>query len=163
MFGKKKQTNTGLTGNQLKRTNHTPSIISEDMRLTGSLTSQGEVQLDGRVDGDVRVSLLVIGITGVVEGSVIADSVVVKGKIIGSLNASKVIIEQTAELHGDIYQDTLSIEAGATIEGNLKQRHEAETVELKSADNDKPDLTSVLDTGDSDLSFFNKQPAEKTK
>ena len=64
MFGKKKQTNTGLTGNQLKRTNNTPSIISEDMRLTGSLTSQGEVQLDGRIDGDVRVSLLVIGITG---------------------------------------------------------------------------------------------------
>lgn len=162
VFGKKKQTNTHSAGNQLKRTNHAPSIISEDVRLTGSLISQGEVQLDGRIDGDVKVSHLVIGTTGTVEGSVVADSVIVKGKIIGSLNASKVTIEQTAEVHGDVYQDTLSIEAGAVIEGNLKQRHEAETVELISQSiESKPELTSVLNEGDNDLSFFNKQAAEK--
>nr|WP_306173951.1 polymer-forming cytoskeletal protein [Pseudoalteromonas shioyasakiensis] len=162
VFGKKKQTNTSSAGNQLKRTNHAPSIISEDVRLTGSLVSQGEVQLDGRIDGDVRVNHLVIGTTGLVEGSVVADSVIVKGKIIGSLNAGKVTIEQTAEVHGDVYQDTLSIEAGAVIEGNLKQRHEAETVELISQTTEsKPELASVLNEGDNDLSFFNKQAAEK--
>lgn len=162
VFGKKKQTNTGSTGSQLKRTNHAPSIISEDVRLTGSLISQGEVQLDGRVDGDVKVSHLVIGNTGIVEGSVVADSVIVKGKIIGSLNAGKVTIEQTAEVHGDVYQETLSIEAGAVIEGNLKQRHEAETIELISSKNEeKPELTSVLNDGDNDLSFFNKHAPEK--
>lgn len=164
MFGKKKQPTASSAGSALKRTNHTPSIISEDVRLTGSLVSQGEVQLDGRIDGDVRVNHLVIGHTGVVEGSVSADSVVVKGKIIGSVNASKVIIESSAHVHGDVYQDSLSIDAGATIEGNLKQRHEADTVELITSTDDsktKPELTSVLDDEDDDLSFFNKQAAEK--
>lgn len=162
MFGKKKQPIASSAGSALKRTNHAPSIISEGIRFTGSLVSLGEVQLDGRVDGDVRASHLVIGHTGVVEGSVCADSVIVKGKIIGSLNASKVIIESSAQVHGDVYQDSLSIEAGATIEGNLKQRHEAETIELiASNDDNKSELTSVLDDEDNDLSFFNKQAAEK--
>ncbi|MBB1295296.1 polymer-forming cytoskeletal protein [Pseudoalteromonas sp. SR44-5] len=162
MFGKKKSTVSSSANSQLKRTSHTPSIISEDVRLTGSLVSQGEVQLDGRIDGDVRVNHLVIGNTGCVEGSVVAESVIVKGKVIGSLNASKVVIERSAQVHGDVYQDTLSIDAGAIIEGNLKQRHEAETVELITNNAEsKPELTSALSEGDNDLSFFNKQAAEK--
>ena len=65
-------------------------------------------------------------------------------------------------MHGDVYQDTLSIDAGAIIEGNLKQRHEAETVELITNNTEsKAELSSVLSEGDNDLSFFNKQAAEK--
>jgi len=162
VFGKKKSPVGNSSSSHLKRTNNTPSIISEDVRLTGSLVSQGEVQLDGRIDGDVRVNHLVIGTTGTVEGTVTAESVIVKGKIFGSLNASKVVIESSAQVHGDVYQDTLSIDAGAIIEGNLKQRHEAETVALINNDTEsKSELTSVLSEGDNDLSFFNKQAAEK--
>ena len=163
MFGKTKKTNSNATNNQLKRTSRAPSIISEDASITGSLISQGEIQLDGKVDGDVKVSRLVIGVSGVVEGSVNADSIVIKGKIIGTLNAGEVVIEQTAEVHGDIYQDRLSIAAGAVIEGNLKQRHEAETVQLITNNTDnKAESVSVLDDADSDLSFFKKQAEEKT-
>jgi len=67
VFGKKKQVTNNAS---LKRVNHAPSIISEDMRLTGSLISQGEVQLDGRIDGDINGTHLVIGTSGVVEGIV---------------------------------------------------------------------------------------------
>ena len=74
MFGKKKQSTASSSGSSLKRTNHTPSIISEDVRLTGSLTSQGEVQLDGRIEGDLHVKHLVIGHTGMIEGVIEADS-----------------------------------------------------------------------------------------
>lgn len=161
MFGKKKQ-NTNNTS--LKRVNHTPSIISEDVRLTGTLTSQGEVQLDGRIDGDIKAEHLVIGSTGIVEGIVEAKSVVVKGKIIGSLNASEVKIQSSAHVHGDVFHDTLSIDAGAIIEGSLKQRFEKEEPELISNDS-KPakEVKALLDDSDSDLSFVNKQAADKTK
>ncbi|GEB69519.1 MULTISPECIES: bactofilin family protein [Pseudoalteromonas] len=161
MFGKKKQ-NTNNTS--LKRVNHTPSIISEDVRLTGTLTSQGEVQLDGRIDGDIKAEHLVIGSTGIVEGIVEAKSVIVKGKIIGSLNASEVKIQSSAHVHGDVFHDTLSIDAGAIIEGSLKQRFEKEEPELISNDS-KPakEVKALLDDSDSDLSFVNKQAADKTK
>jgi cytoskeletal protein CcmA (bactofilin family) len=161
VFGKKKQPSSQTT---LKRVNHTPSIISEDVRLTGTLTSQGEVQLDGRIDGDIKAEHLVIGSTGIVEGVVDAKSVIVKGKIIGSLNASEVNIQSSAHVHGDVFHDTLSIDAGAIIEGSLKQRFEKEEPELISEDL-KPakEVKTLLDDADSDLSFVNKQAADKAK
>ncbi|CAI87227.1 MULTISPECIES: polymer-forming cytoskeletal protein [Pseudoalteromonas] len=160
MFGKKKQVTNNAS---LKRVNHAPSIISEDMRLTGSIISQGEVQLDGRIDGDIKATHLVIGTTGVVEGIVEATSVIVKGKIIGSLNASEVNIKNNAHVHGDIFHDTLSIEAGAIIEGNLKQRFEKENLTLIN-DESKPvsDVKPLINEDDIGLSFVNKQASNKS-
>lgn len=160
MFGKKKQVTNNAS---LKRVNHAPSIISEDMRLTGSIISQGEVQLDGRIDGDIKATHLVIGTTGVVEGVVEATSVIVKGKIIGSLNASEVNIKNNAHVHGDIFHDTLSIEAGAIIEGNLKQRFEKENLPLIN-DEPKPvsDVKPLINEDDIGLSFVNKQAPNKS-
>ncbi|WP_372811293.1 bactofilin family protein [Pseudoalteromonas nigrifaciens] len=160
MFGKKKQVTNNAS---LKRVNHAPSIISEDMRLTGSIISQGEVQLDGRIDGDIKATHLVIGTTGVVEGIVEATSVIVKGKIIGSLNASEVNIKNNAHVHGDIFHDTLSIEAGAIIEGNLKQRFEKENLTLIN-DESKPvsDVKPLINEDDIGLSFVNKQAPKKS-
>tara|TARA_R110002049_G_scaffold281567_2_gene461189 strand:+ start:1004 stop:1486 length:483 start_codon:yes stop_codon:yes gene_type:complete len=160
VFGKKKQVTNNAS---LKRVNHAPSIISEDMRLTGSIISQGEVQLDGRIDGDIKATHLVIGTTGVVEGIVEATSVIVKGKIIGSLNASEVNIKNNAHVHGDIFHDTLSIEAGAIIEGNLKQRFEKENLTLIN-DESKPvsDVKPLINEDDIGLSFVNKQAPNKS-
>lgn len=159
MFGKKKQK---ISNTSLKKINHTPSIISEDVRLTGSLISQGEVQLDGRIDGDIKAEHLVIGSTGIVEGIVEAKSVVVKGKIIGSLNASEVKIQSSAHVHGDVFHDSLSIDAGAIIEGNLKHRFEKEDAELISQSL-KPasEVKALLEEDDSGLSFVNKQATDK--
>lgn len=157
MFGRNKQTKNNSA---IKRVNHTPSIISEDVRITGSLVSQGEVQLDGRIDGDIKVTHLVIGTTGVVEGVVEASTLIVKGKIIGSLNASEVTIKNNAHVHGDIFHDTLSIEAGAIIEGNLKQRFEEETVELVNNEQTN-DVKTIIDEDDNALAFVNKQTTNK--
>jgi len=160
VFGRKKQPAASSSGSSLKRTNHTPSIISEDVHLTGSLTCQGEVQLDGRVDGDLHVKHLVIGHTGVIEGVIEADSVTVKGKIFGTLIANQVVIESTAEVHGDVFHDTLSIEAGAIIEGSLKHRHEEDNVAPIKPE--EQTSSSLLPDDDNDLSFVNKQAADKS-
>lgn len=152
MFGKKKQQ---LTAPSLKSINCAPSIISQDMSISGALTSQGEVQLDGRVEGDIKASHLIIGSTGVVEGIVEAKSVIVKGKIIGSLIASEVDIKCNAHVHGDISHDTLSIEAGAIIEGNLKQS--IEKADIKSIS----EVKELIADDANGLSFTDRQ-ATKT-
>ncbi|GAA59408.1 hypothetical protein P20652_1271 [Pseudoalteromonas sp. BSi20652] len=161
MFGRKKQ-KTGSSS--LKRVNHIPSIISQDVRLTGTLISQGEVQLDGRIDGDIKVEHLIIGSSGVVEGIVEAKSVIVKGKVIGSINAGEVKVKNGAHVHGDVFHDTLSIDAGAIIEGSLKQRFEKDDAELIN-EKLKPtsEVKALLEKDDSSLSFVNKQAADKTK
>ncbi|KAA1156393.1 MULTISPECIES: bactofilin family protein [Pseudoalteromonas] len=159
MFGRKKQK---PGSSSLKRVNNTPSIISQDVRLTGTLVSQGEVQLDGRIDGDIKVKHLVIGSTGIIEGMVEAQNVIVKGKVIGSINASEVNVKSGAHVHGDVFHDTLSIDAGAIIEGSLKQRFEKDAIELISEEL-KPvsEVKMLLEEDDSGLSFVNKQATDK--
>lgn len=73
-------------------------------------------------------------------------------------------IQSSAHVHGDVFHDTLSIDAGAIIEGSLKQRFEKEEPELISEDL-KPakEVKTLLDDADSDLSFVNKQAADKAK
>ena len=50
-----------------------PTIISADLRVDGDITSEGEIQIDGVVDGDVKGSKLSIGQGGTVKGSVTAE------------------------------------------------------------------------------------------
>ena len=38
-----------------------PSIIGEDLTVTGNVLSKGEVQVDGQIQGDVHCSSLIVG------------------------------------------------------------------------------------------------------
>ena len=67
-----------------------PSIISADMGIKGSVTSDGEMQIDGKIDGDVTAVSITIGQTGTIQGEVRAQTVIVRGRIIGSIRARKV-------------------------------------------------------------------------
>ena len=99
-----------------------PTIISSDMRITGNVTSEGEVQVDGVVDGDVRGGNVSIGSSGHIAGAVTADKILVRGRINGQIRAQIVTFTRTAQVKGDVFHDTLSVEAGAKLEVRRGQR-----------------------------------------
>ncbi len=99
-----------------------PSIISEGLHVTGNLTCDGDVQIDGRVDGDIEARSLTIGDNGVVDGSITADEVHVSGTLNGEINARTVVIARSAHVRGDVAHDVLSIESGAQFEGKSARR-----------------------------------------
>ena len=98
-----------------------PSIISQDVFIQGHFQSDGAVQLDGRIEGEIKVHALTLGQTGEVTGSIEADSVTIKGRLDGSVTARQVIIEKSAQIKGDIFHTAISIESGAQVEGQIKQ------------------------------------------
>ncbi|NIQ95961.1 MAG: polymer-forming cytoskeletal protein, partial [Desulfuromonadales bacterium] len=55
------------------------SIISSDLRIEGNLHSNGDVQVDGQVSGDISSKTLTLGEGSQVNGSVNADTVRVCG------------------------------------------------------------------------------------
>ena len=65
-----------------------PSILSGDLVLTGTIVSDGEIQLDGTVEGDVRAGSLIIGEDATVSGEVQAETVVIRGRVSGSVPRS---------------------------------------------------------------------------
>ena len=90
------------------------------MKITGRIVSQGELDINGQIDGDVRASALTVGETGAVKGEVVAESVVVRGTVEGRIRARKVQLCTGAKVRGDIIHASLAIEPNAIFEGAVK-------------------------------------------
>src|SRR5438045_2278854 len=82
-----------------------PSIISADMVINGTLNSTGDIQIDGRVEGDVRSIGLVIGEKAEIHGEIYAEDVTIRGKVVGRIRARKVFLAATSHVEGDILHE----------------------------------------------------------
>jgi cytoskeletal protein CcmA (bactofilin family) len=100
------------------------SMIGPDLTITGNLISKGEVQVDGVVEGDIQGSHVVIGETATITGGVIADEVVVRGHVVGTIRSKRVMLQATSQVEGDIYHQSLSIEQGALFEGKSRRSND---------------------------------------
>jgi cytoskeletal protein CcmA (bactofilin family) len=97
-----------------------PSIISGDLIVNGTLSSSGDMQIDGRVEGDVHSTGLVIGEKAFIHGEVMAEDVTVRGRVQGSIRARKVLLCSTCHVEGNILHEAFAVEAGAFFEGNCR-------------------------------------------
>lgn len=122
MFSKAK----GDGESKRKRKPASPTIISADLTVTGNLTSDGEVQIDGVIDGDVKSARLSVGQQGKIVGSVRAERALIRGRVDGQIRAQEVTLTKTAQVKGDIYHDTLSIEPGAQLDGHCRRLNSVE-------------------------------------
>ncbi len=98
------------------------SILSSDLHVKGNLKTTGDIQIEGQVDGDIRAHLLTVGEGATVKGEVVADDVVVNGRIIGRVRGLKVRLTSTARVEGDIIHKTIAIESGAHFEGSVQRQ-----------------------------------------
>ncbi|MEQ8250266.1 MAG: polymer-forming cytoskeletal protein [Oceanibaculum nanhaiense] len=98
-----------------------PSIISANLRITGNLESEGDIQIDGVVEGDIRSSSLTVSDSATVRGAIEADTVAIAGSVTGQIKAKTVTLQRTARVIADIVQESLSIEPGAYFEGNTRR------------------------------------------
>ena len=99
-----------------------PSILSNDLHITGNVKTTGDIQVEGTVEGDIRAHLLTVGETATIKGEVIADDVVVNGRIVGRVRGLKVRLTATARVEGDIIHKTIAIESGAHFEGSVQRQ-----------------------------------------
>jgi cytoskeletal protein CcmA (bactofilin family) len=111
-----------------------PSIISADLVVNGTLTSTGDIQVDGRVEGDVHSSGLVIGDKAHIHGEILADDVTIRGRVQGSIRARKVLLCATSHVEGNILHEAFSVEAGAFFEGNCRHSDNPLSEVMKGAD-----------------------------
>jgi len=110
-------TKTNLNGQKVGP----PSIISKNLTIKGNLKSEGEIQIDGKVEGDVTSMTLIIGEEGIITGEIIAGKVLVRGKVKGQIRSQEVHLSKSAHVTGDIHHDILGIESGAFVEGMCKR------------------------------------------
>lgn len=106
----------------MNNTNATKNILSSDVEIKGNLKFSGELTFEGKLEGEIQTDgLLTLGDTTVINGSINAQSVVVRGKVTGNVTAKeKVEIKAKTELFGDIRATKLIIEEGVTYVGKTE-------------------------------------------
>ena len=67
------------------------SVLSQDLHVIGNIKTTGDIQVEGTVEGDIRAHLLTIGETATIKGEVIADDIVINGRIIGRVRGLKAV------------------------------------------------------------------------
>ena len=101
-----------------------PSVLSADLTVTGNIKTQGDIQIEGTVEGDIRAHQLTIGETATIKGEIVGDDVIVNGRVIGRVRGLKVRLTATARVEGDIIHKTIAIESGAHFEGSVQRQED---------------------------------------
>jgi len=97
-----------------------PTIISSDLTLDGNLTSDGEIQIEGVIKGNITSASIVIGKTGSIIGDIAANKVIVCGRIRGNMRVREIIFSANCHAEGNLVCQALTVEPGAHFEGDCR-------------------------------------------
>ena len=82
-----------------------PSLLAADLLITGDIVSAGEIQIDGRVNGNIQSDVLVVGESAQITGEIRAENVRIHGHVNGQIKARTVSLA--------IYDHVQALEYGA--------------------------------------------------
>lgn len=108
------------------------SVIGADLAIIGhkiTVVSQGRVQIDGTIEGNVAGREVIVGETGQVTGTVTANAVEIRGGLHGAINAAAVSLLHSSKVEGDINHQTLTIAEGAQFDGRVRRPENAASLE----------------------------------
>lgn len=95
--------------------------IARGLVVTGDISGDGELRLDGSLRGNIACKRLVVGAEGELHGEVTVDALIVEGSITGTIKAKTVLLGATARVIGDVDHEVLEVHPGAEIEGRYTQ------------------------------------------
>jgi len=106
--------------NKVENIKDIKAYLGEDTVFSGTLSFNGVVRIDGKMDGEVNTDdTLIVGENGVIEADINAGTVICRGKIKGTIKASKRIeIHTNSEVVGNISAPALLVENGAIFDGS---------------------------------------------
>ncbi|MBE7048243.1 MAG: polymer-forming cytoskeletal protein [Ruminococcaceae bacterium] len=95
-------------------------LIGEKTTLTGNITTESAIKIDGIMQGNITTtSEVIISETASVEGDVIGSALIVSGKLKGNVTVTnQLVIKENGVLEGDIKTGALVIEEGGIFIGS---------------------------------------------
>ncbi len=97
------------------------SVIEDDLTIDGNIkTSEGSVDVRGKVAGDITAVAIAIQPGGSVEGRLSASTISIAGQLKGSLNCDDVTLASTSSVQADVEAEAMTTESGAEVVGRLK-------------------------------------------
>lgn len=126
------------------------SIIGPGMTIVGDCQTDGTVRIEGTVEGTVKAGkAVVVGKEGRVTGDIVTQDAVVSGTVDGSVTAaSRLELQATCRIDGEVHTRRMQLEEGAVLNGNVVMgpeavdRKEARTQEHTAPGSRRPEPTA---------------------
>lgn len=115
------------------------SIIGPGMKVIGDCETDGTIRIEGAVHGSVRAAkAVVIGKEGLVAGDVVTQDAVVSGRVQGTLAAeSRLELQATCEIEGEVRTRRMQLEEGAVLNGTVHMGAMGAETRPRVADSEK--------------------------
>ena len=111
--------------------------IGKSIVIKGEVSGSENVYLNGELEGSVELldGSLTVGPDGRVRANLQARNIVVQGRVDGNLyGIERVELKKSAILVGDIYTPRITIEDGASLEGNVQIQKDVPSPQTKKED-----------------------------
>jgi cytoskeletal protein CcmA (bactofilin family) len=119
-------------GSKTKHSNSHTTVISQGVEINGELILDAKLHVDGKIKGEIRSRTDVsIGITGEVEGTVVARNMVICGLLTGKVDCDCVEIMPTGRLFGEVVSKSFVVEPGGRFSGDNRRRADDEPLALE--------------------------------
>ena len=117
------------------------TIIAQGITFTGMIRGEGNVQIEGRLEGEIDLNGgVTVAASGLVKGPIAADAVRVAGNVEGSITArDHLCLERTGAIHGDVATASLIVENGR-LDGSSTMLAVAEPPRSRESDISVQDL-----------------------
>ena len=121
------------------------NTIAQGTIIEGDLKSEGDFRIEGVINGTlITKGKVVIGTTGLVEGSLSCNNADIEGKIKGKLVVLETLsLRASANVYGDVQTGKLAVEPGATFNANCQMKDSVKELKTES----KPSLQASVETG----------------
>jgi len=126
MFNKNSDQTAPPSGTPPTRPSNTKSVFASDLKISGEISSAGDIELLGDIDGNITARSLTIGAEGRMNGTITAETVEVRGKVDGQISAGSFTLRAAAQVAADTTYRSLIIESGAQIEGRF-MKHKSQS------------------------------------
>ena len=116
-----------------------PSIVGADLKIVGNLVCEGEIDVQGTIQGKIKATTVSVDKNARVDGSIQAQSLIVSGTVEGGLEAPSISLTSTATVTGEIVHETVSVEPGARLEAKVSRiNKEKQIARLKTPKRPRP-------------------------
>ena len=102
--------------------------------VEGKIKATNDIRIDGTIKGELFCDAkVIIGTSGVVDGTIKCQNAVIEGKFDGNLLVKDLLnIRETAKVTGDVSYGKLVVQSGAVISGSYKVAGEGSNGSLKN-------------------------------
>lgn len=105
------------------------NLIAQGTTITGDIISEGDFRVEGNIQGNLKTpGKVVIGKTGIINGTLKGANADIEGKFSGKLIISDILsLKSTAHVEGEVEVGKLAVEPGATfnatcmMKGSIKE------------------------------------------